>query len=199
MVDDSLARTGISGRGTVPMHAGRPSSRTLTKHRYRDWDDLIRLLPAHRRLRPVGRIHAGRGRPWLAPGRWGTQPCGCPLHGACRLSNHLQEMVPAHGLHRQLWHSGPGTCPRYWIDRHDRRRRRGPGARGPPARPWPRFSAAPLPAIEGADLAEAEPMPAGLHYRRLSMESAAILKITAWRRDGAFCGRWRSPVRQESS
>ena len=162
---DSLARTGITARHCTDLLAA--FKQDATKHRYRDWDDLIaycRLSAAS-----VGRymldLHGGS--------RDGYAPSDA-LCMALQIINHLQDCREDYRRLDRVY------LPQDWIDETGAAvEDLGARATGPALAEVFRRT---LAGVEGL-LAEAEPMPAGLHCRRLSMESAAILKI-AWRLTG---------------
>ena len=162
---DSLARTAITARHCTDLLAA--FKQDATKHRYRDWDDLIaycRLSAAS-----VGRymvdLHGGS--------RDGYAPSDA-LCMALQIINHLQDCREDYRRLDRVY------LPQDWLnDTGAAVEDLGARATGPALAEVFRRT---LAGVEGL-LADAKPMAAGLRCRRLSMESAAILKI-AWRLTG---------------
>ncbi len=161
----SLARTGVAAKHCVDLLAA--FKQDATKHRYRDWDDLIaycRLSAAS-----VGRymvdLHGGS--------RDGYAPSDA-LCMALQIINHVQDCQEDYRCLDRVylpldWMIESGAA----VEDLDAR------ATGPALAEVFRRT---LAGVEGL-LADASSMPAGLRSRRLSMESAAILNI-AWRLTG---------------
>ncbi len=162
---DSLARTGVAAKHCADLLAA--FKQDATKHRYRDWDDLIAYCQLS--AASVGRymldLHGGS--------RGGYAPSDA-LCMALQIINHLQDCREDYRRLDRVY------LPHDWmIDAGAAVEDLGARATGPALAEVFRRTIA---GVEGL-LEEARPMPAGLRCRRLSMESAAILNI-AWRLTG---------------
>lgn len=157
----ALERTGITTRHCRDLIDA--FKQDAVKSRYRDWQDLIDYC--NRSAAPVGRflldLHGGS--------RDGYEPADA-LCNALQVINHLQDcQADYRSLDRvylpQDWLAEAGATVEH-LDRSDTS---------------PQLRLVIDRALDGVEvlLRQADPLPDGLHSRRLAMESAAILDI-AW-------------------